>query len=361
MIPVLYEKGTTNFRSLGLGFLPAWIEDTIEVPEERNGEFYLQGELPVGGLHVDQLAIDRIILAAPAPGEDPQPFRIKKLSKPADSETVQVLAQHVSYQLTEHAVKPNSFRYASAQQAMNSLFGQGGMVPEIDTTLWTFESDIVLSSPVQMTHLAPMSVRAILGGAEDSLVDLYGGELEWDGWTVRLLAERGRNTGKLIRAGVNLGTLNYDTDITGLVTCYFGWWRDSDGLFPVYARVDMPNINDFAYPHVQIVDLSGKVEYDEENQNHPTNAELLAALQAYVAERDENHLSTSITITVVPEELQDVKLCDTVTVAHPGYDLQQQAKVVKTVYDPIKERYKEITIGQIQKTITGTIAGMLRR
>lgn len=360
MIPVLYEKNETRFKSLGLGFLPSWIQDTIEVVEGENGEFYLQGELPVDGLHVDQLAIDRIIYAAPAPGENPQPFQIRKLSKPADSETVEVLAPHISYQLTDYAVKPNSFRFASAQQAMDWLFGRGGMVPQIDTTLWSFESDITLAEPVDMRHTTPLSVRAILGGAEDSLVDLYGGELEWDHFTVRLHASRGQNTGKLIRYGVNLGTLSYDTDITGLVTCYFGWWRDTNGNFPTYTRIDMPNINDFAYPHVKIVDLSGKIEL-EEGRSTPTDAQMLTALQAYVAEQNENHLSTSITITAVPEELQGVKLCDTVTVVHPGYGLQQQAKIVKTVYDPIKERYKEITIGEIQKTITDTIAALLRR
>lgn len=97
MIPLLFEKDTREFTHLGLGALPSWIDDTIEVVEERNGEFYLQGELPVGGLHVDQLAIDRIILAAPAPGKPAQPFRIQELSKPEDSDTVKVFAPHVSY------------------------------------------------------------------------------------------------------------------------------------------------------------------------------------------------------------------------------------------------------------------------
>ena len=361
MIPVLYENDETSFRTLGLGFLPSWIEDTIGVTEERNGEFFLEGELPVDGLHVDQLAIDRLIYAAPAPGMAPQPFQITKLQKPDGADTVKVLAHHGSYQLTQHICKPNSFRSASAQEAMNWLFGQGHMVPQIDTTRWSFESDIALASLVQMTHLQPLSVRAILGGAEDSLVDLFGGELEWDHWTVRLLASRGRNTGKMIRYGVNMGDLSYETDASGLVTAYYGYWRDSETLAYKDAYIVKSNVNDFAYTRVQAVDLSGKIEFDEEQQLTPTDAEMQAALQAYVNEQDANHLTTSIKISAVPEELQDLMLCDTVTVVHPGYGLKQQAKVVKTVYDPIKERYKEIVIGEIQKTITDTIAGLLRR
>ena len=360
MIPVLYEKGTTSFGTLGLGFLPSWIKDTPEVHEERNGEFFFQGELPVGGLHVDQLAEERIILCAPAPGKDMQPFQISKIYKPPESDTVQVLAKHVSYQLTEHACKPNNFRFASAQQAMDWLFGQGGMVPQLNTTLWSFESDITLAEPVNMRHDEPLSVRAILGGAEDSLVDLYGGELEWDGWTVRLLQQRGQVRSKPIRYGVNMAGVSFEIDTTGLVTCYFGWWRDSDGNFPTYTRIDMPNIADFAYPRVKIVDLSGKIELAE-GQVTPTDAQMLAALQAYVNEQHDNYLRMRIKITAVPEELQDVFLCDTVPVVHPVYDLQQTAKIVKTVFDPIEERYKEITIGELELTITDTIAGLLRK
>lgn len=361
MIPVLYEKGTTSFSTLGLGFLPSWIKDTPEVHEERNGEFFLQGKLPTGGLHVGQLAEERIILCAPAPGKDMQPFQISKIYKPPESDTVQILAKHVSYRLSEHACKPNNFRFASAQQAMNWLFGQGGMVPQINTTLWAFESNITLANPVDMRHDEPLSVRAILGGAEDSLVDLYGGELEWDGWTVRLLQQRGQVRSTPIRYGVNMDGISFEIDTTGLVTCYYGWWRDSDGLFYTDTRIDMPNISDFAYPRVEIVDLSGKVEYDEETQTKPTDAEMLAALQAYVNKKNDNRLRMRIKITAVPEELQGVYLCDTVPVVHPVYDLLQTAKIVKTVFDPIEERYKEITIGDLELTITDTIAGLLRK
>lgn len=358
MIPTLHEKDATTFDTLGLGALPSWIEDNVEVVEERNGEFYLQGELPRGGLHVDQLAVDRIILAAPAPGKPAQPFRIRNIEKPEDSETVKVLAQHVSYQLTENYLKPSSARYASANQMLDYLTRGGHMVPQIDTTLWTFQSDIVLSQPEQVDIEDPKSVRAFLGGSEGSMIDHYGGELEWDYWTVKLLASRGRVTNKVIRYGLNLESLAFATDVTGLVTGYLGWWRDSDGLYYTDAIMYKSNVSDFAYPRIEPVDLSQEITLTE-GQTNPTTAQMEAALQAYMNTQEANHLSTSIVVNAVPEELQNVYLCDTVTVVHPGYALQQQAKVVETVYDPINERYKSITIGEIQQDITDTIAELI--
>ena len=361
MIPVLYEANETSFNTLGLGFLPAWIEDTCEVHETKNDEFFLQGELPVGALHVDQIAEDRIIMAAPAPSKPMQPFRIKRIQKPAGSDKVQLLAPHVSYQLTENVVKSNVFATASAQEAMRHLFGGGAMVPPIDESLWAFESDITLSKAVQTTHLKPVSARAAIGGVEGSLIDLYGGELEWDRWTVRLMSARGRDTGKYVRYGVNMRDLSFDTDMSGLVTCYYGWWRDTNGLFYTDARYDKPNIGDFAYPRVEIVDLSGKVEYDEETQSRPTAAQMLAALKAYADARNDNRVRTGIVVEPAQEELQDVYLCDYVTAVHPVYDLLQKTQLVGTVFDPVKEKYKELTIGEIQKDITSTIAALLKR
>ena len=93
MIPVLWEKDERGFRFHGLGSLPAWLE--CKVVESR-GEYYLEGTLPVGSYNVDNLAIERIITAAPAPGKRMQPFRIRKLSKTMNDRAVHVLAHHVS-------------------------------------------------------------------------------------------------------------------------------------------------------------------------------------------------------------------------------------------------------------------------
>lgn len=361
MIPLLFEKDSREFTRLGLGALPSWIEDTIEVVEERNGEFYLQGELPVGALHVDQLAIDRIILAAPAPGKAAQPFRIRRHFKPPEHDTVQVLAQHVSYQLTETAIPTYGTEailptYATAQAAMDALMRIA--VPDL-SEVFTFESDIVPETALPFGMRGePVNLRAALGGVKGSVVDVFGGELEWDGWTVRLHKQRGKFVNKPIRYGQNLESLSFETDVSGLVTGYIGYYRTEGGSVILGETVLASNAGDYAYPRVVAVDLTEKFA---DSEYLPTSAQITAAAETYRDEQELHTLSTSIIINAIPDDLQNVYLCDTVPVIHPGYNLQQQAKVVKTVYDPIKERYKEITVGEIQKTIVDTIAALLRR
>jgi len=370
MIPVLYEKDATSFTTLGMGFLPSWIEDTLEVVEERNGEFYLQGELPVGGLHVSQLAIDRIILASPAPDKAPQPFRILGLSKPDESETVKVLAPHVSYQLTKSLLSPTTFVISGDVQTcvLRYLLLKG--IPNFSNVLsgarlFGFESDITIGFPVTFdteTEKKWVSVREALGGMEGSVVDLCGGELEWDGWTVRLLKNRGHAVQRPIRYGRNLESLSFETNASNLVTAYVGYCETSDGGIVHTGMIRTANAGRYAYPRIQELNLTEHFQElaGEGEEVNPSVEDVRAATEDYAASHPGN-LRTSITIKVVPADLQNVHLCDTLPVIHPGYDIQQAAKVVRTVYDPIKKRYKEVTVGEIQRTIVDTIAGLLRR
>lgn len=370
MIPVLYEKDATSFTTLGMGFLPSWIEDTIEVVEERNGEFYLQGELPVGGLHVSQLAIDRIILASPAPDKAPQPFRILGLSKPDESETVKVLAPHVSYQLTKSLLSPTTFVISGDVQTcvLRYLLLKG--IPNFSNVLsgarlFGFESDITMGSPVTFdteTEKKWVSVREALSGMEGSVVDLCGGELEWDGWTVHLYKNRGHASSRPIRYARNLESISFETSANDLVTAFVGYCEATNGEIVHTGMIRTANAGNYAFPRIQALNLTEHFQSiaGEGNDVNPSAEDVRAATQQYAASHP-GDLRTSITVKAIPEALRDIHLCDTVTVIHPGYDLQQQAKVVRTVYDPIKERYKEITIGEFRKTIIDTIASLLRR
>lgn len=361
LIPILYENTEQDFTSVGLGFLPSWIDGTIEVVEERNGEFYLQGELPINGVNVGELFVERIIMAAPAPGKPMQPFRIRRISKSDDRETVSVLAQHISYQLTESVIvtygadAANLPTYASAQAALDYLAQVGE--PNL-SDVFTFASDIVPESSVAFGIRGdPVSFRAALGGVEGSMIDTFGGELEWDRWDVNLLSSRGRNTDKVIRYGQNLESLDFETDVSGLVTGYVGYVRLDGGSVVTGDTVLASNAYDYAYPRVVAVDLTEKFEGAE---YVPATSQIVEETEAYVATQQLHRLSTSITITAVPDHLQDVYLCDTVTVIHPAYNIQDTAKIVKTVYDPIREKYKSITIGTIKKDVLDTIAKLLR-
>lgn len=367
MIPYLYKQtyhGTGNEDRIGP--LAAWKECTVT--EERNGEFFLEGTIPAGSLNSAELAIDRIIMAASAPyrsGYLPmQPFRIRKIEKA--NNVIHVLANHVAYQLSENIVKPTFSRaYADIQDFLDEAFNQSGagtgfVVPPLNQAFY-FVTNIELLNAIQISHQDPVSVRAWIGGDGGLLERVTGQisadndelpepEVEWDGWTVRIKKQRGAVRNISVAYAKNMEAMDYAATAEGLITGYYGWWRG--GTF-TDAIIYADNVSDWAYARVEAVDMSSEFE------TAPTQLQLAAALAAYADKKNANHLPTSITVTAIPDALQGVFLCDTIRVIHPGLQVNTSAKIVRAVYDPIRERYTQITIGEIRPKITDTIAKML--
>ena len=64
----------------------------------------------------------------------------------------------------------------------------------------------------------PSSTRSVLGGQEGSVLDVYRGEYEWDGFDVWLHTNRGRDNGVTIRYGKNLTDVEQDRDDSNVRT-----------------------------------------------------------------------------------------------------------------------------------------------
>ena len=78
--PILYEATETEFVSNGIGRLSDAVSCTVL--EERNGQYELEMEYPVTGIHYAEILEDRIILARHDDTSDTKPFRIYKISRP---------------------------------------------------------------------------------------------------------------------------------------------------------------------------------------------------------------------------------------------------------------------------------------
>ena len=50
--------------------------------------------------------------------------------------------------------------------------------------------------------------------------------------------------------------------------------------------------------------------------------------------------------------LLDCKLCDTVRVIFPRYNMDGKFKIVKTVYNSLTERYEEMELGALSTTLS---------
>lgn len=344
MKPILYTETETSYSDNGLGILTDAI--SCKVTQERNGSYELEMEYPVQGIHYSDITLQRIILATPDELSRNQPFRIYDISKPM-SGTVTVYARHIAYGLMGIPVKP--FTSASAAEAMQGLTANAA----VDCP-YTFSTD--KETVANMTVDVPTAIWSLLGGREGGILDVYGGEYEFNRFSVILHKERGKNRGVVIRYGKNLTDLKQDQSCANVYTGVYPYWKSTDGKL-VQLTEKVLNAEG-TYPVTRILPL----DFSSEWETAPTEDQLRTRAQTYMTANQIGVPTVSLTVEFVQiGQIEQIAICDTVTVYFEQIGVSATAKVTKTVYDVLKEQYDSIDIGYAKQTYNQMIASYSRR
>lgn len=346
MIPILYSSTETDFTTQGLGALADAI--SCYVTEERNGIYELEMKYPHTGFHFEDIQNGNIIMAIPSPYREAQPFRIYKVTKPLNG-NVTVYASHISYDLNKIPVSP--FSASSASSALAGI--KTNMQIQNNFQFWTDKT-----TDADFSAQVPAACRSLLGGQEGSILDIYGGEYEWDRFTVRLHNKRGDDSGVVIRYGKNLTGLNQEGDISSLVTGICPYWF-SDGTLVMCD----PSI---VYREGMTAQSAVPVDFTQQFETAPTAAQLQEAAERYIENNDIGEPTVSLDVEFIQLEqmsgfegmalLEKCDLCDTVTVQYEQAGIDVEAEIVSIQTDVLLERYEKMQVGSIRANIAQTIA-----
>lgn len=342
MIPILYDKNEISFTNNGICRLRDCISATVV--EERNGIYELDFDYPVNGANYGQIECGRVVGVTHDEDGDLQPFEIVSVSRPIDG-IVSFHAVHISYRQSQMTVSGTNIN--SLADAFTLLKTAKPSNP------FTYEADFTSTGYMATADGTPRTVRQMLGGVRGSILDAYGGEYEWDKFTVRLHRNRGEVKDFAIRYGVNLLKYDDETDYQNTFTSCVPYWKSEDTL--VTAEVSSGEIgyngNDIRIP----LDLSDKFE------NAPTIAQLEETGRSYMQRNNTNVPAQSISVDFVRlselgeydnlRELLTCKLCDSITVIFPMYDMQASFKIVRTEWDVLADRYNEMELGSLRTTL----------
>ena len=349
--PILYSATEKKFDHNGLGILGDCA--SCEVTEEANGIFELAMMYPMDGIHYEDITDRTIIKAKADQFREPQLFRVYAISKPMNG-IVTISAEHISYDLSGIPVKP--FSAENATIALTGLL-QNAVVD----CPFTFMTDKATAARFSVT--VPSSVRSRLGGVEGSILDVYGGEYEFDNYNVILHNSRGRNRGVSIRYGKNLTDIKQEQSCASVATGVYPYWAgDVDGntvLVELPEKiVNAPGTYNFV--KIRTLDLSG--EFDSK----PTVEQLRSKTESYVKANNIGVPSVSLTVSFAQLEqteeykhlalLERVSLFDTVNVEFPALKVSATARAVKLVYDVLSDRVKSVTLGSVRANIADTVA-----
>lgn len=346
--PILYSPVETDFSHNGLGILNDCV--SCVVTEEANGIFELEMEYPMDGIHYEDILNRSIIKAKPDQFREPQLFRVYHKSKPL-SGIVSVSAEHISYDLSGIPVSP--FKAESASHAMQSL--KNNAATECPFEFWTDKA-----TSGKFTVSVPSSIRSKFGGSSGSILDVYGGEFEFDNFKVKLHQNRGFNRGVSIRYGKNLTNIKQDENCSNVATGIYPFWANQDGELVELPEKIVNAEGTYNFSRVKTVDFS------QDFEQKPTTEQLRERATRYVKNNRIGVpiVSTSVSFAQLEQSieykglkiLEHVGLFDDVNVVFPALGVQSTAKAVKLVYNVILDRVESITLGSVKQNIASTIA-----
>ena len=349
MRPILYPATETAFISNGIGVLYDALSCTAT--EELNGQYELTMKHPLTGIHAESIADRCIIMAKPNPAADPQPFRIYNI-RPSSSGTIVINARHLAYDAAGIPIAP--FSASSAAEALVNMKAAAAV-----ECPFSFHTD--KDTQVNMSARVPKSLWRTLGGSKGSILDVYGGEYEFDCDDIHLHNRRGADRGVSIRYGKNLRTLEQDRNCADCYTGVYPYWTSADGetLVQLPEKVIAAQ-GTYNYVKILTLDLSG------EWQKPPTEDELRARAEKYMVDNDIGVPVVSWKVEFVQLEqteeykgqalLERVLLGDAVTVVFPLMGVNASARAVKAVYNVLQDRYESVTLGRVKSNLADTIA-----
>lgn len=338
MIPCLYASDETKFADNGIGKLADC--QSCLITEKRNGSYELKMEYPPDGIHAGYLEEGNIILAKPADQTENQPFRIYKITTKL-TDCLEVLARHISYQLNYITVSP--FSVSGCGSALANL--KANASTECPFAFWT---DMESGAKLKLT--VPVSLRSALGGMDGSVLDTFGGEFEWDRYTVRLHRSRGRDNGVRIVYGKNLIDFKMERNIENVITGVHPYWQDSESgaVMELPEKVVLHPAK--SVPYQRIIPLNCADQFTEK----PSAANLRNYATSYLKTTSLTEPNVDITIDFLQlwqtpgyediAEAERVRLCDTVWVYISKLGIEVSSKVTETEYDTLLEKYKSVTL-----------------
>ena len=392
MLPLLYNSNTTPqkfFDNNGLGFIKN--STKCIASEERNGKYELNLEALTNDRLSSCIVPGMFVKAKANPHDPPQVFEIYQTS--ADDKKVTAKGRHLRYIAYGNAFRilyeagAGVSRAATPQEIFDEILTPSGIYP----TMLLFDNHFDLYSNITSTNYVLAGKQRLvrfgefLQGLEGSMLDVFGGELRFDNFRIELLKNRGSDTGIAVRYGSNISSYQQDSDISTVYThllpyavlplVLYETSKDKATLgertLYGYAPIDIGSTS-LTYKRALPYDFSDKFteEHDHIHFNTAGGAwlnenELLTKLYAeankYVQENLNALTDRSVNITVdvaaALDSLKSCGLCDTVKVVFEPLGFTTNAKIIKTEYDCLNERYTKLELGTAKKNIADLFDG----
>lgn len=376
MRPILYNANETAFETYGLGEIDAI---KAQVTRERNGNYTLYIEYPANGPLARVFKNDMRIKSDAGLRTKNQTFFISRILKDSTG-ILKIYAKHISHLTETMAIRNNTVASGTAQSALS--IWASNCLGGIRFDVW---SDIELSSRTSWNIADFKTARDALGGVKGSILDVWGGEYEFDNTVIRLHKQLGRKSPIVLEYGRNILRAEDDQDIEGAYTSvypYATYTPENQGTGEGGATsqqitvelpekyIDGPYIGLYNERRVLIVDFSSNFKEKEV----PTIDKLRKLAKEYAINNrlglpkintKIEYVDLSKTLDYkLTQILEEAELCDIVPIYYPEIGLtSEDAKLTTIVYDVLLEQNDSIEVGVVgdgfKSSMTSNLSGKI--
>lgn len=376
MKPILYNANETAFETYGLGEIDA---TKAQVTRERNGNYTLYIEYPASGPLASVFKNDMRVKSDAGLRTKNQTFFISRILKDSTG-ILKIYAKHISHLTETMAIRNNTVVSGTAPAAL--AIWASNCLGGIRFDVW---SDIELSSKTSWDIANFKTARDALGGVSGSILDVWGGEYEFDNTTIRLHKQLGRKSPIVLEYGRNILRAEDDQDIESAYTSvypYATYTPENQGAGDATGStqqvtvelpekyVDGPYIGLYNERRVLIVDFSSNFKEKE----IPTVDKLRKLAKDYAINNrlglpkintKIEYVDLSKTLDYkLTQILEEAELCDIVPIYYPEIGLtSEDAKLTTIVYDVLLEQNDSVEVGVIgdgfKSSMTSNLSGKI--
>ena len=361
--PILYKANETNFEHLGVSVLSD--ASKCHVSREKNGIYILEFDYPINGKDVEKIKEGMYIKSDAGYRTKNQRFIVSKITKTQNE--FKIYCQHISQvKTTMNAIRPDI--------TVTSVSAVGALRAWRDNLLDSREEFFVQSdiSTLNSTTWKVENIenaRDALGGKAGSILDVWGGEYEFDNLNITLHRSMGIDNPTIIAYGKNLLDLEQEQSILETYTSVFPFKKYTDDnnreqlITLPEILLDSTHLNKFTHRRILKVDFSS-------DENLKTVEQLRSKAKSYIKSNNVGVPKTNLKINYQDlskvegvfdnPALEQIDLCDRLKVYYNELGiLNENAKVVKVIWDVILEENHEIEVGDGRSSFTDSTSAKL--
>lgn len=354
--PILYKANETNFEHLGVSVLSD--ASKCYVSREKNGIYILEFDYPVNGKDVEKIKEGMYIKSDAGYRTKNQRFVVSKITKTQNE--FKIYCQHISQvKTTMNAIRPDI--------TLTSVSAMGALTAWRDNLLdsreeFFVQSDIGTLNSTTWKVENIENARDALGGKAGSILDVWGGEYEFDNLNITLHKIMGIDNPTIIAYGKNLLDLEQEQSILETYTSVFPFKKYTDDnnreqlITLPEILLDSTHLNKFTHRRILKVDFSS-------DENIKTVEQLRSKAKSYIKNNNVGVPKTNLKINYQDlskvegvfdnPALEQIDLCDRLKVYYSELGiLNENAKVVKVIWDVILEENHEIEVGDGRSSFT---------